>query len=114
LSSIDIFTKLPSIHLLILTQCLVGLKDPAQDVKILVHLILTKLTSICPDLVLTHISTIVALLNAEIAAVPKPNAVKQEIERLNELKKSAVKVANAIGGIGQGCEEVVQFMKQIV
>lgn len=64
--------------------------------KVLVHLILTKMIVICPELILQNVTQILELLISDISLESKPNAVKQEIERLNELIKSAKRLSKAL------------------
>ena len=56
-------------------------------------MMLQKLTIICPQLVLSKLDHFIAPLKEDIISTPKPNAVKQEIERVNELIKSAVRIS---------------------
>jgi len=93
LSDIEAFTESGASQVMLVSSCVDGLLDPTQDIKLLVHLILTKLVPICPTLVLGSLGLILSALLADIVAVLKPNAVKQEIEKHNELLKSAKKVA---------------------
>lgn len=114
LSSIDAFTECTSNQALTQTLLLRGLNDPSQDVKVLAHLILAKFTLIRPDMVLESITEIIGFLKSDITAVVKPNAVKQEIERLSELIKSAARVARIIEGIDPKNPEIDVFIKTVV
>ncbi|KAI9318295.1 Cullin-associated NEDD8-dissociated protein 1 [Zopfochytrium polystomum] len=103
-------------------RILVGLSDPAQDVKELNHLTLQRLAVLSPASLIARIDEAVAPLRESIDAKPKANAVRQEIERVQELVRSGVRtvvvLAKSLGiGAGEGTsiapafEELVRSLK---
>ncbi|KAI8610491.1 armadillo-type protein [Chytriomyces sp. MP71] len=68
-----------------------GLSDSAQEIKMLNHMILQRLVSAAPAALVSRLDAMVPALKEAAAASPKPNAVKQEIEKVNELVRSAVR-----------------------
>ncbi|KAJ3353748.1 Cullin-associated NEDD8-dissociated protein 1 [Entophlyctis luteolus] len=79
-----------------------GLADLEQEIKIMNHLILQRVAFLSPVALVSRLDGMVAPLKEAIGTTPKTNAVKQEIEKINELVRSAIRtvllVAKAISG----------------
>ena len=67
-----------------------GLKDHS-DIKMLTYLMLIRLSNLCPSAVLNRIESLVEPLKNICISKVKSNAVKQENEKLEELKRSALR-----------------------
>jgi cullin-associated NEDD8-dissociated protein 1 len=67
-----------------------GLKDH-NDIKMLAYLMVSCLAKRCPIQVLTNIESLTDALNSTLKIKLKSNALKQEQEKLDEVKKSAVR-----------------------
>ncbi|KAF7493771.1 Cullin-associated Nedd8-dissociated protein 1 [Sarcoptes scabiei] len=72
-----------------------GLKD-TYDIKMLTFLILIRLSDLCPSAILQHLESIVGLLKETCFAKLKSNSVKQEYEKQDELRRSAIRAFVAI------------------
>lgn len=59
----------------------------------LVHLTLQKLSLLAPEQLSSNATLFINGIQAEMNQKPKANAVKQEIERLHEIQRSALKLA---------------------
>ncbi|KAI3366875.1 hypothetical protein L3Q82_009244 [Scortum barcoo] len=81
LDRIDIFTFLNHVE--------DGLKDH-YDIKMLTFLMLARLSSLCPSAVLQRLDRLVEPLRATCTTKVKANSVKQEFEKQDELKRSAI------------------------
>ncbi|KAJ3030650.1 UNVERIFIED_CONTAM: Cullin-associated NEDD8-dissociated protein 1 [Siphonaria sp. JEL0065] len=68
-----------------------GLGDAAQEIKMLNHMILQRVVSLSPAAVVSRLDAMVPALKEAISTVPKANAVKQEIEKVNELVRSGLR-----------------------
>ena len=75
-----------------------GLKDHS-DIKMLTYLMLIRLSNLCPSAVLNRIDSLVEPLKAICISKVKSNAVKQENEKLEELKRSALRSFLAVQSI---------------
>ena len=69
-----------------------GLSDTAMEIRIVCQMAIQKLCFIDMDLVTSKLGEILAALETDIFAKSKPNAVKQEIEKMNESIRSAVRL----------------------
>ncbi len=69
-----------------------GLSDPASDIRLVNHMALQKLCFVDLELVVARFEQIVACLEVDIFAKSKPNAVKQEIEKIMETVRSAARL----------------------
>uniref|UniRef100_A0A914VPW0 TATA-binding protein interacting (TIP20) domain-containing protein n=1 Tax=Plectus sambesii TaxID=2011161 RepID=A0A914VPW0_9BILA len=67
-----------------------GLKDH-HDIKLLTYLMVGRLSALCPAQVLQRMDKLVEPLKSTCNAKVKANAVKQEYEKLEELKRSALR-----------------------
>ncbi|KJE95984.1 Cullin-associated and neddylation-dissociated 1 [Capsaspora owczarzaki ATCC 30864] len=72
-----------------------GLKDHT-DIKTLCHLILMRLTVYSPTVVLQRLDELIEPLRATITTPVKVNAVKQEVEKNDEIVRSALRAVAAI------------------
>jgi len=75
-----------------------GLRDH-YDIKMLNHLILIRLASLAGAALLEGLDQLVEPLRATVSSKPKESAVKQEIERNDELVRSALRAISAISRI---------------
>ena len=82
LDRIDIFQFLDKVE--------EGLKDH-YDIKMLIYLMLVRLCVLCPSAVLTRMDRLIEPLKATCNHKVKQNAVKQEFEKQDELKRSALR-----------------------
>ncbi|KAH7637047.1 cullin-associated and neddylation-dissociated 1 isoform X1 [Dermatophagoides farinae] len=87
LDKVEIFEYLNNVEL--------GLKD-TYDIKMLTYLILIRLSDLCPSAILQRLENIVGLLKETCFAKLKSNAVKQEFEKQDELRRSAIRAFVAI------------------
>ncbi|KAF1999977.1 TIP120-domain-containing protein [Amniculicola lignicola CBS 123094] len=69
-----------------------GISDD-HDIRILCNLLLTKLMTLAPDQVHSRLDTIAENFRAIVATKAKENAVKQEIEKIQESSKGVLKVS---------------------
>uniref|UniRef100_A0A673HFK6 Cullin-associated NEDD8-dissociated protein 1-like n=1 Tax=Sinocyclocheilus rhinocerous TaxID=307959 RepID=A0A673HFK6_9TELE len=72
-----------------------GLKDH-YDIKMLTFLMLARLSSLCPSAVLQRLDRLVEPLRATCTTKVKANSVKQEFEKQDELKRSAMRAVVAL------------------
>uniref|UniRef100_A0A8R1DF18 TIP120 domain-containing protein n=1 Tax=Caenorhabditis japonica TaxID=281687 RepID=A0A8R1DF18_CAEJA len=71
----------------------VGLSDQNHDVKLLNFLTLSKVATLAPGHVLQRVDKVCEPLKTQLNLRARGNAVKQEIEKLEELKKAVIRVA---------------------
>ncbi|CAH0724756.1 unnamed protein product, partial [Brenthis ino] len=72
-----------------------GLRDH-YDIKMLTHLMCARLAQLCPAVVLQRLESLVEPLRATCTMKVKANSVKQEYEKQDELKRSALRAAAAL------------------
>ncbi|CAB4029504.1 cullin-associated NEDD8-dissociated 1, partial, partial [Paramuricea clavata] len=72
-----------------------GLKDH-YDIKMLTYLMLVRLANLCPNAVLQHLNSLIEPLRATIQQKVKATSVKQEFEKQDELKRSALRATVAL------------------
>ncbi|KAF0288887.1 Cullin-associated NEDD8-dissociated protein 1 [Amphibalanus amphitrite] len=72
-----------------------GLKDD-YDIKMLTYLMLVRLATLVPNAVLQRLDRLVDPLRTTCSAKVKQNSVKQEFEKQDELKRSALRVVVAL------------------
>jgi len=91
-----------------------GLNDH-YDIKMLTYLMLVRLAHLCPSAVLQHLDQIVEPLKATCTTKVKANSVKQEFEKQDELKRSAMRAVSALLLIPDADKSAVmnEFMSQI-
>lgn len=91
-----------------------GLKDH-YDIKMLTYLMLNKLVSICPSIVLQRLDQLLAPIIDVCRTRTKENAVKQEHERQEELKRASLKAFHALRSLpnGDGHKSILRFLEDI-
>ncbi|KAH1023273.1 cullin-associated NEDD8-dissociated protein 1 isoform X2 [Dendroctonus ponderosae] len=72
-----------------------GLKDH-YDIKMLTYLMVARLAQICPGFVLQRLDRLIEPLRATLTLKVKANSVKQEYEKQDELKRSAMRAVTAL------------------
>ncbi|KAK6186772.1 hypothetical protein SNE40_006048 [Patella caerulea] len=72
-----------------------GLKDH-YDIKMLTYLMLVRLSHLCPSAVLQRLDRLVDPLRATCTTKVKAHSVKQEFEKQDELKRSALRAVAAL------------------
>jgi len=72
-----------------------GLRDH-YDIKMLTYLMLVRLSVLCPSAVLNRMDRLIEPLKITCTAKVKANAVKQEFEKQDELKRSALRAFLAL------------------
>eukprot|EP00112_Aurelia_sp_Birch-Aquarium-sp1_P013777 Seg2940.2 transcript_id=Seg2940.2/GoldUCD/mRNA.D3Y31 product="Cullin-associated NEDD8-dissociated protein 1" protein_id=Seg2940.2/GoldUCD/D3Y31 len=72
-----------------------GLKDH-YDIKMLTYLMLVRLSTLCPNALLQHLDRIIEPLRTTVQAKVKAYSVKQEFEKQDELKRSALRAVAAL------------------
>uniref|UniRef100_A0A915PP10 TATA-binding protein interacting (TIP20) domain-containing protein n=1 Tax=Setaria digitata TaxID=48799 RepID=A0A915PP10_9BILA len=72
-----------------------GLKDQ-HDIKLLTYLMLARLAALCPSQVLQRLDGLCEPLKTQIQARAKANAVKQENDKQDELRRAALRVVVAL------------------
>ena len=72
-----------------------GLKDH-YDIKMLTYLMLVRLAHLCPSAVLQRLDRLVEPLRATCTTKVKAHSVKQEFEKQDELKRSAMRAVAAL------------------
>nr|CAG4641437.1 EOG090X00HY [Eurycercus lamellatus] len=90
LDRLDVFEFLNHVEL--------GLKDH-YDIKMLTYLMVARLASLCPTAVLQRLDRLVEPLRTTCTTKVKANAVKQEYEKQDELKRSAIRSVAALRAI---------------
>ena len=81
-----------------LTHVEEGLKDH-YDIKMLTYLMLNKLASLSPSAVLRRMDRLISPIEEICRTKPKETAVKQEHEKQDELKRSALRAFDALKSI---------------
>ncbi|KAI8826801.1 armadillo-type protein [Fimicolochytrium jonesii] len=107
LSRLDVFA--------FLQRVMSGLLDPSQDIKILSHLMLQRLSHLSPTAVAQKLDEMVEPLKTTLLTKTKSNAVKQEVEKTNELIRSAARTALILSKISDSgvSPRFVDFLKEI-
>ncbi|OQR70115.1 cullin-associated NEDD8-dissociated protein 1-like, partial [Tropilaelaps mercedesae] len=97
-----------------LTHVEEGLKDH-YDIKMLTYLMLVRLSSICPLALLQRMDTVIEALKVPCNAKLKTFPVKQELEKQEELKRSALRAFAALQQIPDADKnpQVAEFTNQI-
>ncbi|ULT91890.1 hypothetical protein L3Y34_009525 [Caenorhabditis briggsae] len=70
----------------------VGLSDMNHDVKLLNYLTLQRVANLAPGQIQQRIDRVCEPLKAQLNVRPRGNPVKQEVEKLEELKKAVIRV----------------------
>lgn len=91
-----------------------GLKDN-YDIKMLTFHLLIRMSSLCPVAVLQHVDRLVEPLRATCLAKVKADSVKQEFEKQDELKRSALRAIHALLAIPEANKSpaMSEFLQQI-
>ncbi|KAJ7551602.1 hypothetical protein O6H91_06G021400 [Diphasiastrum complanatum] len=91
-----------------------GLSDH-YDVKMPCHLILSKLAEKCPSAVLAVVDTLVEPLERTVTTKMKPDAVKQEVDRNEDMIRSALRAIESLNRIsGDASSRFKAFMNNVV
>ncbi|CAL2047252.1 unnamed protein product [Caenorhabditis brenneri] len=91
----------------------VGLNDQNHDVKLLNYLTLQRVANLAPGHVLQRIDRVCEPLKSQLIARPRGNAVKQEVEKLEELKKAVIRVVFGLKNKLPDVERNPQFLDLI-
>ncbi|KAG6452371.1 hypothetical protein O3G_MSEX007598 [Manduca sexta] len=91
-----------------------GLRDH-YDIKMLTYLMCARLAQLCPAVVLQRLESLVEPLRATCTMKVKANSVKQEYEKQDELKRSALRAAAALLQIPEADKNphLMDFVTQI-
>ncbi|CAH1121972.1 unnamed protein product [Ceutorhynchus assimilis] len=91
-----------------------GLRDH-YDIKMLTYLMVARLAQICPGFVLQRLDGLIEPLRATLTLKVKANSVKQEYEKQDELKRSAMRAVSALLSIPDADKNphLNDFMNQI-
>lgn len=91
-----------------------GLRDH-YDIKMLTYLMCARLAQLCPAVVLQRLDKLVEPLRATCTMKVKANSVKQEYEKQDELKRSALRAAAALLNIPEAEKnpDLMDFVTQI-
>lgn len=91
-----------------------GLRDH-YDIKMLTYLMLIKLASICPSHVFQRFDSLMLPIMEVCRSRTKENAVKQEHERQDELKKASLKAFEALRSIpnADGNNSIIRLLDEI-
>eukprot|EP00047_Mylnosiga_fluctuans_P004072 m.232562 g.232562 ORF g.232562 m.232562 type:complete len:1239 (+) comp12377_c0_seq1:72-3788(+) len=79
-------------------RCLQGLSDQ-YDVQMLTFLIIKRLATTIPEDLTPRLDDFATAFNAIITAQPKANAVGQEVEKIEELKRCALRAVHALARV---------------
>jgi len=82
-----------------LLQLVEGLKDASYDIKMLTQLMVVRLANVAGPQLLEALDQLIEPLRATVMFKPPATAVKQEIERNDELVRSALRAVAAIARI---------------
>ncbi|XP_064651957.1 cullin-associated NEDD8-dissociated protein 1-like [Lineus longissimus] len=91
-----------------------GLKDH-YDIKMLTYLMLVRLAHLCPNAMLQRLDRLVEPLKTTCTAKVKANSVKQEFEKQDELKRSAMRAVASLLTISDAEKslQMTEFLSQI-
>nr|CAB3227534.1 cullin-associated NEDD8-dissociated protein 1 [Phallusia mammillata] len=105
-------TQLDIFEFLNYVEC--GLKD-SYDIKMLTFLMLVRLSHLCPTAVLQHVDKLVEPLRATCTVKVKADSVKQEFEKQDELKRSALRAVHALLAIPEADKSpaMSEFLAQV-
>ncbi|XP_024525263.1 cullin-associated NEDD8-dissociated protein 1 isoform X2 [Selaginella moellendorffii] len=97
-----------------LTYLLSGLSDH-YDVKMPCHLILSKLAEKCPSAVIAVLDVLVEPLEKTVTNKTKPDAVKQEVDRNEDMIRSALRAIDSLDRIsGESSPRFRAFINNVV
>ncbi|EDV58520.1 cullin-associated NEDD8-dissociated protein 1 [Drosophila erecta] len=85
------------------------------DIKMLTYLMTARLAILCPDKVLLRLDQFIQQLRDTCTHKVKANSVKQEYEKQDELKRSALRAVSALSQIPKANknQQLVDFLKSI-
>ncbi|EDW76056.1 uncharacterized protein Dwil_GK14870 [Drosophila willistoni] len=85
------------------------------DIKMLTYLMTARLAVLCPDKVLLRLDQFVQQLRDTCTHKVKANSVKQEYEKQDELKRSALRAVSALSKIPKANknQQLIDFLKSI-
>lgn len=86
ISTLDLFDRI-----------IAGLEDE-HEIKVLCNIMLTELISLDPDETCRRLDAIAESFKKVLSFKPKENAVKQELEKVDEARKGVLKVTVALHG----------------
>lgn len=91
-----------------------GLKDH-YDIKMLTYLMLDRLAALCPAAVLQRMDRLIFPIETVCGTKPKDTAVKQEHEKHDELKRSALRAFDALRSIPNADRHpvIVKFYEKV-
>uniref|UniRef100_A0A6I8QIK9 Cullin-associated and neddylation-dissociated 2 (putative) n=1 Tax=Xenopus tropicalis TaxID=8364 RepID=A0A6I8QIK9_XENTR len=91
-----------------------GLKDH-YDIRMLTFIILTRLSALCPAAVLQRLDQLIEPLRSTCTTKVKAGSVKQEFEKQDELKRSAMRTVTALLNIPEveNSRAMAEFLSQI-
>jgi cullin-associated NEDD8-dissociated protein 1 len=79
---------------------LIGLADPSDEIKVICHMMLFRLSQVAPTAVVQHLSEAAPLLEASMkGATVGKDTVKQDLERAAELQRSTLRAIAALSMI---------------
>jgi len=92
-----------------------GLKDH-YDIKMLCHLMLIRLASYAPAALLESLTSLIEPLRGTVTSKVSEGAVKQQVERNDELIRSALRAVAAIARIPnvESVQKFDEFVKQTI
>jgi cullin-associated NEDD8-dissociated protein 1 len=82
-----------------ISQLVEGLKDPSYDIKMLAHLMVIRLAAVAGAAMLESLDLLVEPLRTTVTFKPPQTAVKQDVDRNDELVRSALRSVVAIARI---------------
>ena len=89
------------------------------DIKMLTYLMVSRVAQLCPGAVLTKLDKLVEPLKQTVTTKVKANAVKQEYEKQDELKRSAMRAIAALmhvpgAGKSQISNSILRHFKLVI
>ena len=100
-SAFDRLHHLDSVLLLSPAVAYQGALGDVDDIKLLAHLMLVKLSTINAACILEGLEGLVPPMNATLDNKVKENATKQDIERNDELLRSCIRAVEALRRLGE-------------
>lgn len=86
-----------------LERLIPGLSDDSDEIKVISHMMLFRLSQVSPPAVARHLDEITPLLAKTMkGATVTKDTVKQDLERASELQRSALRAVAALSKISGG------------
>ena len=83
-----------------LKHVLVGLADPSDEIKVISHMMMHRLSQIAPTAVVQHLAEATPMLEASMKdATISKDTVKQDLERAAEIQRSTLRAIAALSKI---------------